>query len=95
MYVYQPLAAVTSETIKYTYQRKFEDIDALTNNLDVRQEHLELVGYNLASRLADDYGRASPVTDRVIARAEALLQGFLDDDREDEIRFVPAYGGWR
>jgi hypothetical protein len=45
--------------------------------------------------LADDYGRASPVTDRVIARAEALLQGFLDDDREDEIRFVPAYGGWR
>lgn len=91
LYVWQPLASVSAQTVKYTYQRKFEDVDALTNNLDIRQEHLELVGYNLASRLADDYGRGGEITTRVIARAEALLNDFLDDDREDEIRFVPAY----
>lgn len=95
LYVWQPLASVTSQTIKYTYQRKFEDVDELTNDLDIRQEHLELVGYNLASRLADDYGRGGEITARVIERAGSLLNDFLDDDREDEIRFVPAYGGWR
>ncbi len=89
--IWQPLASVVAQTVKYTYQRKFEDVDALTNNLDIRQEHLELVGYNLASRLADDYGRGGEITGRVIARAESLLNDFLDDDREDEIRFVPGY----
>ena len=66
---FRPLHALMAE---------FEDVDALTNNLDIRQEHLELVGYNLASRLADDYGRGGEITNRVISRAEALLQGFLE-----------------
>lgn len=89
-YVWQSLAAVTTETIKYTYLRKFEDIDSLDNELDIRQEHFELVGLNLAARLADDHGRTGEVINRVIARGEVLLQEFLDDDREDEIRFVPS-----
>lgn len=89
-YVYQCLAAPTTETIKYTYLRKFEDIDSLDDDIDIRQEHFELVGLNLAARLADDHGRAGPIIDRVIARGMAMLEEALDADREDEIRFVPA-----
>ena len=87
MYVWQALSSITTETIKYTFIRKFEDIDSLDNDLDVRQEHLEMVALNLAVRLAPRFGKTS--IDLTLARAEQLLNDFLDDDREDEIRFVP------
>jgi hypothetical protein len=83
------LATVTTETIRYTYQRKFEDVDALDNDLDVKQEHFEVVGYNLAARMADDYGRTGEHINRIIARAGMLLEDILDDDREDYIQIVP------
>jgi hypothetical protein len=85
-------ASISTETVKYTFLRKFEDIDDLANDIDIRQEHFGLVGYNLASRLADDYGRSGGAIDRVIARAEQLRNEALDEDREDFIQFVP---GWR
>jgi hypothetical protein len=88
-YVWQPLASVTTETIKYTFQRKFEDIDSLDNDIDVDQEWLEVVGYNLASRLVDDFGRSGESVTRIIARAEQLREEMLDDDREDFVQFVP------
>lgn len=91
MYIWPVIATVGTKRIKYTYLRKFEDVDSLDNDIDIRQEHFETVGYNLAARLADDFGRAGPVIDRIIARAEQMLQTALDEDREDEIRFVPDY----
>lgn len=89
---WQSLASVTTETIPYTYQRKYLDVSALDDNVDVRQEHLGLVGYSLAARLGDDYGRSGTVFDRIVVRAEQLMEEFLDADREDEVRFVI---GWR
>ena len=89
MYFWQMLSSVTTETVNYTYFRKFEDIDDLANDVDIRQEHFGLVGYNLASRMADDYGRSGPHIDRIIARAEQLRNEALDEDREDFIQFVP------
>lgn len=89
IYLWPVLASVTTETVKYTYQRKFEDIDALDNDIDIRQEHFEVAGFNLAARLADDYGRSGEHISRVIARAQMLLDGALDEDREDFIQFVP------
>jgi hypothetical protein len=96
LYLWQALASVTTETIKYTYQRAFEDIDNLNNDLDLRSEHLELVIYALAARLIDDFGRTGEIYNRIIARADIMLQEALDDDRESEIRLVPAadYGGY-
>ena len=96
MYVWQPLATVGTETITYTYQRAFEDVDSLDNDLDVRQSWLEVVGYNLAERLIPDYGRTGELAARITAKADKILQDALDDDRPDEIRFEPerAWGGW-
>ena len=88
--LWQSLASVTTETIQYTYQRKFDDIDSLDNDIDVRQEHFEVVGYNLAERLCDDYGKSGPSVDRLTARASMLLEQALDEDREDFVQFVPA-----
>lgn len=89
LYVWPVLATVTTETLRVTYQRRIEDIDDPDNEIDVDQYHLSTVGYNLAARLADDYGRRGPHIDRVIARAQALFEAMLDMDRPEEIRFVP------
>lgn len=95
LYVWPVPASVTTETIQLTSQRAIEDVDALDNDLDVKVEFLEVVGFNLASRLADDYGRTGEIVTRIIERAQFLLEEALDEDREDEVRFVPGYGyGW-
>jgi hypothetical protein len=89
MFVWPVQATITTETIKYTYQRKFEDIDDLANDIDIKQEHFEVVGYNLAGRLLDDYPADGPQVNRVLGRAQTLLDDALDDDRPDFIRIVP------
>lgn len=88
MYVWPVMASVVDETVNYTYQETFDDVALRAEDVDFRQEHYSLVGYNLAARLADTYGRDSRVTERVIARAEILLQEAQDEDREDCLRFV-------
>lgn len=92
LYIWQPLASVTTETIAYTYQRKFEDIDSLDNDIDVRTEWLETVGYNLAYRLGPDFGRVNSIAFKEIKeQAIVLKEEMLDDDREDFVRMVPTY----
>ena len=88
-YIWQGLASVTTETIKYTYQRKFEDIDSLDNDIDIRQEHFAVVGYNLADRLIDDYAVPASTAARIPIRAGQLLEEALDEDREDFIQLMP------
>lgn len=89
IYVWPVMSSVTTETLRVSYRRKIEDIDNLDDDLDVPQEHLEVVDFNLAARLADCYGRTGEHINRVIARAELLLNDVLDDDREDFIQLVP------
>ena len=89
LYIWPVLSSVTTETLRFTYQRRYEDVDALGNEIDVPQEHLSVVGYNLAARLADEFGKSGPHIDRIIARAEMMLQEALDADRADVVRFVP------
>jgi hypothetical protein len=89
LYIWPVLASVTTETIQATYQRRFEDVDDLTNEVDITQEHLSTVGYNLAARLADNFGRSGGHIDRIIQRAVALAEEMKDADRPEVIRFVP------
>ena len=89
LYIWPVLSSVTTETIRFTYQRRYEDVDDLSNDIDVPQEHLSVVGFNLAARLADNYGKAGPHVDRIVARAQQLLEEALDADRPEIVRFVP------
>lgn len=86
LYVWPVLAAVTSETIRYTYQRVIEDVDSLTDDIDVPQEWQETVVYALADRLQETYGKDNKT---ITQRAEMLLRQARDHDRESEVRFVP------
>lgn len=88
--VLSTIDASTPETIQFTYQRRFEDVDTLDENVDIPQQYLDVVGHNLAARLADSYGRSGGHIDRIIARAEQLKSEMMDDDRADFIQFIPA-----
>ena len=92
LYIWPLLSSVSTETIRYTYQRRFEDVDDLANEVDVGQEWLSTVGLNLAGRLADDYGRKGEHINRIVARAEALFERMQDADRPEMVRMVPGYG---
>jgi len=89
LYIWPVLATAAGETIKYTYQRRFEDIDDKANDLDVPQEYLDLVGYNLAARLCDDYAVDAQRAKQVIGRAAMLERDARDADREPVVRFMP------
>ena len=86
LYVWPVMAAPTTETIKFTYQRIFEDIDDAANDLDIPQEWLDMVVYNLADRLLDIYGKDNR---RITERAMMLMRQAKDMDREDVVRFIP------
>lgn len=89
-YTWPVISSVTTETIKYTFQRKFEDVDDLGNDIDIKQEHFEVVGYNLAKRIGIDYGVVgSPKYIAASGMADQFLHEALDDDREDFIQLVP------
>ena len=87
--VLDTLDTTTPESLRVTYQRRFEDVDTFAENVDITQAYLGVIGYNLAARLADSYGRSGGHIDRIIARSEQLKEEMLDDDREDFVQFVP------
>lgn len=86
VYVWPVLASATTESLQFTYQRRFEDIDALENDLDVPQESLETLGYMLADRLSETYSLDKPL---VTKRAAMLLEELKAADREPYVRFIP------
>lgn len=86
LYVWPVPSSVTTETIQYTYQRVFEDLDALENDLDIPQECLELVGTSLAVRCFALFGKSDKDLER---RAMELRAEFEQSDREHVVRFVP------
>lgn len=90
LYIWPVMAAPAGDKIRVTYQRRYEDVDSLNNDIDIPQEHLSVVGYNLAKRLGIGYGAASTPGYAVISQmADQLLGQALDVDREDFIEFVP------
>lgn len=91
LYIWPLLASATTEAIYYTYQRRIEDVDDLTNNLDIPQDWLSTVGYALADRILDDYGVSDKVGDRITARAQEMIQKAKDYDREEFTFFRPGF----
>ena len=89
IYVWPVKATVTTETIEFTYIRRIEDIDDLANTLDIPNEWLDTVGYNLAERLISTFGVKGERAARIEAKAAQLWQQAKDYDREDIVTMVP------
>jgi hypothetical protein len=88
LYVWPVKATVTTETFRVTYQRYIDDIDSLDNNIDCTPEWLSTLGYNLAARCADSYGRSGPHIDRIVAMAGGMFERMADFDRPEFVRFM-------
>lgn len=88
-YTWPVLITATTELIRFSYQRRIEDVGDLNNNLDIPQEWLSTVGYALAARLLDDYGIADVIAERIIARSEALLSSARAFERDSRVMFHP------
>lgn len=89
LYVWPVKATVTTETIQVTFQKRMDDIDDLSNDIDITQENFDTALYAFAARLLDDYGVEGEVAKRILMRSQALLESASGFDREDVVRFVP------
>lgn len=80
--------SAANETIEIVYQTQIEDMDSSTDTLDMPQEWLEPVIYNLAYRLSQRYGMKN--SSRKTLREDAMLALKLakDYDYEDGSLFL-------
>lgn len=88
LYVWPVPSFVTTETVQYTYQRAFEDLDSLNNDIDIPSEYLDVIGYALADRLQETFGKE---VRGVTQRAAFLMAMASSADREGTVRFAPDY----
>lgn len=84
LYVWPVKATVTTETLQATYQKRMDDIDDLNNDIDIPQEHFDVLEYAFAERLLDEYGIEGEVAQRIMLRAGELKQSAMDWEREDD-----------
>lgn len=88
-----PAPDVISQLLKITYLRPIQDFDAATNDPDFPQEWLECLKYQLAVRLAPEYGVT--LKPEVASIAASLLENVMGWDNEpNSIYFQPAFNGW-
>jgi len=88
LYTYLTADSV-ADTLHLTIQRQIQDMDASSDTLDLPQEWLLPVGYNLASLMADDYGVDAQTLSGIKEKALQFYQEVEDADQEDTIQFVP------
>jgi len=91
MYVWQTASSV-NDFVRFSFERSIEDIDDKENNIDIPQEWLLPLVYNIATLLSDDYDVPPAKADRVAAKADTLLDLVTGWDQEDEsILFQPDF----
>jgi hypothetical protein len=95
LYIWPVPSVVSGDKIVYTYQRRFQIVTNLSQTLDVGQEWLSTVGYNLAARLVPTYGIETKTADVILGMADRLLTKAKSFDREDVVHMMPAYRGRR
>lgn len=94
LYLWQPADAynASNTTIYFNYQRPFVNFDTTTDYIDMPQEWLEVVKWNLALRLAPVYGTPMMEYDRIKSMAKDLLDEVLGWDSEAQpLRIQPRY----
>jgi hypothetical protein len=86
LYVWPVMAAVAGETIEYTYQRRFQDVATLDENIDIPTEYLGTIAYALAAEIAPTFGVDARDVTRMADEMKAIARSA---DREMVVRFEP------
>lgn len=81
LYVW-PTADDVDDQIRFTYERAFEDMDAVSNNLDLPVEWIETVKYGLAYRLAQEMSGSYERIQMLKAEADGREAQLLSFDQE-------------
>ena len=85
-----PTPSTSNDTMRMTVIRQLEDVDQITDNMDFPQEWLEAIIYNLADRIADEYGLDDRTLGRISAKASMYLEIVKDyDDEAGSVFFRP------
>lgn len=93
-----PVFDSVANTVLFTFERPLEDVDSITDNADFPQEWLEAIVYNLAVRLAPEYGAL--LEDRQMLQQEASIALELAKSWDQEhvnVDFQPSHmsiEGW-
>lgn len=93
LYVW-PTATDIDSTLRFTFLKPLQDMDAATNDPDFPQEWLDALAYNLAVRLCPSYG--VPIQDRTWLKLEAremLDDMMIWDDEPESVYFQPDMTG--
>lgn len=85
-YVWPVLASVSAQKVLLTYERELEDIDALTDVIDLPGEWWDAAVYNLAMRMMHSVPLKRQ-NQEVTAMAMKLLDEALGFDREGSVTF--------
>jgi hypothetical protein len=92
VYVWPLLVSVTTEVLTCTYQKRMDDVDDLSNDVDIDDAYYDTLIHAFAKRLLPDFGVEGETAARIEKTADALLASAAGFDREDVVRFVPEYG---
>ena len=89
LYVW-PIPAVNTYHLTIVYQKAYDDLDTTTDIPDFPQRWFEALKWNLAVRLAPEFGKA--LSPEIAALAQKSLENALDAGYEDaSIFFAPSY----
>lgn len=91
MYVWTVPTNITTETIQYSYIRRFQVCQSLSDSLDLSPEWQPTIVYGLAKRLLPSYGVDQLTAQMIVSHADELLMRAKDFDRPKNVRFRPAY----
>lgn len=81
-----PVCNNVKEYIKFTGRYPIQDVDDLTDDIDIPQEWLEAVAWNLAPRLAPKYGK--PIDPMIILLAKEFKETAEGFDAEKASTFI-------
>lgn len=82
----------TDRELRLFAQMPVDDVDNITDNVDIKPEHLNALIYMLADQLLDSFDELDEVTlTRIPARANALWQALIasDDELDASVYFAP------
>lgn len=93
LYVWQETGDIT-DTLRLTVEYPIQDFDTLTDNADFPVEWYETLIFQLAVRMAPEYGVTGQQLQEIKETAAALLDGVKGFDQEyDYVQFTPDYDG--
>lgn len=91
LYIWPVPRTVTTDSVVYSYQRRFQVCQALDDDLDIPVEWLDTVSMCLAARCLASYGVEGESAQRIETTAARLLRAAKAFDRPPFVQFMPAY----